>query len=126
MPRRHILTERQRKTLLDIPTDEASLLRHYTLADDDLEYIQTRRRAHNRFGFALQLCALRFPGRLLGRTPSSQASTDGSPKNFLSVGSCPLPKATPRCPVRVSSCRVPGASRHHPGRPSACWPLPFR
>jgi len=65
MPRRHILTERQRKTLLDIPTDEASLLRHYTLADDDLEYIQTRRRAHNRFGFALQLCALRFPGRLL-------------------------------------------------------------
>jgi TnpA family transposase len=65
MPRRDILTERQRKTLLDIPTDEASLLRYYTLADDDLEYIQTRRRAHNRFGFALQLCALRFPGRLL-------------------------------------------------------------
>ena len=42
MPRRHIQTERQRKTLLDIPTDEASLLRHYILADDDLEYIQTR------------------------------------------------------------------------------------
>ncbi|SDQ28753.1 Tn3 family transposase [Pseudovibrio sp. Tun.PSC04-5.I4] len=65
MAHRTILTERQRATLFGLPTDEASLLRHYTLADDDLEYIQTRRRAHNRFGFALQLCALRFPGRLL-------------------------------------------------------------
>ena len=37
----------------------------FELADDDLEYIHTRRRSHNRFGFALQLCALRFPGRLL-------------------------------------------------------------
>ena len=62
---RTVLTERQRSALFDLPTDEPSLLRHYTLADDDLEYIQARRRAHNCFGFALQLCALRFPGRLL-------------------------------------------------------------
>ena len=41
------------------------MLRHYTLADDDLEIIRARRRPHNRFGFALQLCALRYPGRLL-------------------------------------------------------------
>ncbi|MFT4699653.1 MAG: hypothetical protein ACI9ND_000481 [Yoonia sp.] len=65
MSHRTVLTERQRSALFDLPTDEASLLRHYTLADDDLEYIQARRRAHNCFGFALQLCALRFPGRLL-------------------------------------------------------------
>ena len=65
MPRRSILTERQRAALFDLPTDEASMLRHFTLADDDLEYIRARRRAHNRFGFALQLCALRYPGRLL-------------------------------------------------------------
>ena len=65
MAHRTILTERQRSALFDLPTDEPSLLRHYTLADDDLEYIHTRRRSHNRFGFALQLCALRFPGRLL-------------------------------------------------------------
>ena len=65
MAHRTILTERQRATLFDLPTDEISLLHHYTLADDDIEYILTRRRAHNRFGFALQLCALRFPGRLL-------------------------------------------------------------
>ena len=65
MAHRTILTERQRALLFDLPTDEGSLLRHYTLADDDLEHIRARRRAHNRFGFALQLCALRFPGRLL-------------------------------------------------------------
>jgi len=40
MPRRHILTERQRRTLLALPTDEASLLKHYTLAEDDLEHIR--------------------------------------------------------------------------------------
>ncbi|PWL33544.1 Tn3 family transposase [Marivita sp. XM-24bin2] len=65
MPRRSILTDRQRAALFDLPTDDASMLRHYTLADDDLEIIHARRRPHNRFGFALQLCALRYPGRLL-------------------------------------------------------------
>ena len=65
MPRRHILTERQRSALFDLPTDELSLLRHYTLGDDDLGHIQERRRPENRLGFALQLCALRYPGRAL-------------------------------------------------------------
>ena len=65
MPRRRILTDRQRSALLDLPTDEATLLKVYTLADDDLEHIQQRRRSHNKLGFALQLCALRHPGRVL-------------------------------------------------------------
>nr|WP_323127705.1 Tn3 family transposase [Klebsiella pneumoniae] len=41
------------------------LLKHYTLSDEDLGHIRLRRRAHNRFGFALQLCVLRYPGRVL-------------------------------------------------------------
>lgn len=65
MAHRTILTDRQRAALFELPTDEASMLRHYTLADDDLEIINARRRPYNRFGFALQLCALRYPGRLL-------------------------------------------------------------
>ncbi|KPZ06362.1 hypothetical protein ALO41_200069 [Pseudomonas amygdali pv. ulmi] len=65
MPRRHILTERQRSALFDLPIDELSLLRHYTLGDDDLAHIQERRRPENRLGYALQLCALRYPGRTL-------------------------------------------------------------
>ena len=40
-------------------------MRHYTLADDDIEHIRARRLAHNQLGFALQLCAFRYPGRLL-------------------------------------------------------------
>ncbi len=65
MPRRSILTERQRSALLNLPTDEVTMLQHYILADDDLEHINSRRRSENRIGFALQLCALRYPGRLL-------------------------------------------------------------
>jgi hypothetical protein len=42
------------------------MLRHYTLADDDLEAVRTRRRPQNKFGFGLQLCALRYLGLLLG------------------------------------------------------------
>lgn len=42
MPRRSILTARQRAALFDLPTDEATILYHYTLADDDLEFIRTR------------------------------------------------------------------------------------
>lgn len=65
MPRRSILTKRQQARLLDLPTDAASLHERYTLDDFDLEQIRDRRRAHNKMGFALQLCALRYPGRLL-------------------------------------------------------------
>jgi len=65
MPRRQILTDRQRSSLFDLPTDSAALLHHYTLSDDDLEQIRRRRQSHNRLGFALQLCAFRYPGRLL-------------------------------------------------------------
>ena len=65
MAHRTILTERQRAALFDLPTSEAEMLRHYTLADDDLDHIRGRRRPENRIGFALQLCALRYPGRLL-------------------------------------------------------------
>jgi len=50
---------------LDLPTDAAILHEHYTLDDFDLEQIGQRRRSHNKMGFAVQLCALRYPGRLL-------------------------------------------------------------
>ena len=65
MPRRSIWSARQRGALLDLPTDEAALLRHYTQSDDDIEQIRVQRGGHNRLGFALQLCAFRYPGRIL-------------------------------------------------------------
>ena len=51
--------------LLALPDDETLLIQHWTLSPDDLAVIVRRRRPHNRLGFAIQLCALRYPGRLL-------------------------------------------------------------
>ncbi len=76
MPRRSIWSARQRAALFDLPTDEAALLGHYTLSDDDIEHIRVRRGGHNRLGFALQLCVFRYPGRLL-------ASGEAIPLNVL-------------------------------------------
>ena len=59
------LTSRQRSALFSLPQREADLLRHYTLSDEDLQHIGARRRSRNKLGFALQLCVLRYPGRLL-------------------------------------------------------------
>lgn len=65
MPRRRVLTDAQITALFALPTAEPDLIRHYTLGPDDLAVIARRRRPHNRLGFALQLCALRYPGRLI-------------------------------------------------------------
>jgi len=65
MPRRHVITDAQFDRLLALPTGEADLIRHYTLSQEDLDVIARRRRPQNRLGFALQLCALRYPGRLI-------------------------------------------------------------
>ena len=74
MPRRRVLTDGQLNALLALPTTEPELLRYYTLSRADLDVIVRRRREHNRLGFALQLCALRYPGRLLrpGETVPSE------------------------------------------------------
>jgi Domain of unknown function (DUF4158) len=65
MPRRRALTTAQLDELFTLPTDKSTLDRYWTLTDTDLEAIRRRRRDCNRLGFALQLCVLRYPGRLL-------------------------------------------------------------
>ena len=65
MPRRAVLSDEQRAALLALPDDETLLVQHWTLSRDDLAIIVRRRRPHNRLGFAIQLCALRYPGRFL-------------------------------------------------------------
>ena len=59
--------------LYDPSTSQRDLIRHYTLAQSDLALIRRCRHAHNRLGFALMLCYLRYPGRPLSsaeRPPS--------------------------------------------------------
>lgn len=73
MPRRRALTEAQLQMLLALPTDEAVLVREWTLSAADLAAIGRRRRDRNRLGFALQLCALRFVAEQVGAEPDTLA-----------------------------------------------------
>src|SRR5271165_3457558 len=65
MPRRRAVTREQLEVLLALPATETELIRHWTLGAADLTAIERRRGDPNQLGFALQLCAFRYPGRLL-------------------------------------------------------------
>jgi len=71
MPRREILTSSQRMQLLAFPDDEGELIRRYTLTKADLAFVRQHRGDHNRLGIAVQMCSLRFPGRVLGENEST-------------------------------------------------------
>jgi hypothetical protein len=62
MPRRRLLTPAERAGLLAFPTTDDDLIRQYTFSEPDLAAIRQRRGRHNRLGFAVQLCYLRYPG----------------------------------------------------------------
>ena len=64
MPRRTLLSPTQRAQFTEPATTPRELIQHYTLTDEDLEVIHRHRGSHNRLGFAVQLCYLRFPGRV--------------------------------------------------------------
>lgn len=68
MPVRTLLSPEQRSRLFSVPTDIATMTRHYILDAADLAVVRSRRRASNRLGFAVQLCVLRHPGRVLDPT----------------------------------------------------------
>ena len=65
MPRRGILTPTERESLFAFPAEPEDLVRHYTLSEADFSVINQRRGDHNRLGFAVQLCCLRYPGYAL-------------------------------------------------------------
>ena len=60
MPRRSLLTPAERTGLLAFPTADDEFIRHYTFSEPDLSAIRQRRGNHNRLGFAVQLCYLRY------------------------------------------------------------------
>ena len=65
MARRTLLSAEQRTRLFGISTEAAEMAKHSTLSAEDLALVRTKRRPGNRLGFAVQLCALRHPGRPL-------------------------------------------------------------
>jgi hypothetical protein len=74
MPHQELLTESQRLSLQAPASDERGMVRHYTLTAEDLALINSRRGEPNHLGFALMLCYLRFPGRILqqGEQPPAE------------------------------------------------------
>jgi TnpA family transposase len=64
LPTRELLSPSLRAQFTEIPATISlrDIARYYTLSVDDLKIINRRRRSHNRLGFAVQLCYLRFPG----------------------------------------------------------------
>jgi TnpA family transposase len=74
MPHQELLTESQRLSLQAPASDERGMVCHYTLTAEDLALINSRRGDPNRLGFALMLCYLRFPGRILqqGEQPPAE------------------------------------------------------
>lgn len=73
------LSEADRARLSMYPAEitEDDLGAHFTLSPDDQAVVRRRRREHNRLGFALQLCTLRFLGFLpedLMRAPRAVVS----------------------------------------------------
>jgi TnpA family transposase len=65
MPRRSLLTPVERASLIALPATDDDLIRHYMFTESDLVVIRQRRGNHNRLGFAVQLCYLRYPGQAL-------------------------------------------------------------
>lgn len=80
MPRRMILTDAERQNFLALPSDDDTLIRHWSLDDEDHRLLETRRRDDTRLGLALQLCALRYPGRLIQRGEVIPESISGGAK----------------------------------------------
>ncbi len=66
MPRRSILSAAERDSLFALPDTQEGLIKHYTLTESDLAFINQHRGGANRLGVAVQLCYMRYPGVVLG------------------------------------------------------------
>ncbi|STA51383.1 DUF4158 domain-containing protein [Chryseobacterium carnipullorum] len=66
MALRKILSEKEKENLIESPSLKEDIIRWYTLAESDIIIIeQNCRGTANKLGFAIQLCYLRFPGKVL-------------------------------------------------------------
>jgi len=65
MARRRLLSDEQMAPFWALASGEREIVRHYTLSAADIELVAKRRAGANRLGFAVLLCGMRFPGRVL-------------------------------------------------------------
>jgi len=63
MAQRPLLKADRWVALLGVPTDEETLIQHYTLTQTELDLVQEKTAAYNQLGLAIQLCLIRHLGR---------------------------------------------------------------
>ncbi len=73
MARRRLLSDEQLAPFWAWASDERAIVRHYTLSRADLDLIGKKRTASNQLGFAVLMCGMRFPGRVLDVTETPPA-----------------------------------------------------
>ena len=73
MPRRELLTPTERLQLLALPEDAGELIRVLTLSKADIAFVRQHRGDHNRFGIAVLMAYLRYPGRTLAKDEKPHA-----------------------------------------------------
>ena len=116
MPRRVILTDAERQNFLALPTDDDTLIRHWRLNDEDHRLLETRRRDDTRLGLALQLYALRYPGRLIQRGEVIPESSLAILADQLQIEPGVLATFAHRVPTRYEQLAVlrhKAAAGHH-------------
>jgi TnpA family transposase len=74
MARRRLLSDEQLAPLWAWASDERAIVRHYALSRADLDLIAKKRTASNRLGFAVLMCGMRFPGRVLDAAETPPAA----------------------------------------------------
>ena len=100
MPRRRALTGEQLVDLFALPAAEADLVRHWTLGAGDFAAIERRRGGANQLGCALQLCAFRYPGRLLRPGEAIPEAALGFIASQLGIGPSSLSTYAARAQTR--------------------------
>jgi len=79
MRKHELLSDNERKQLLNIPENRDDLVRLYTFEPMEIDLIRQRREDHNRLGVALQLALLRHPGM----TMAQMLDNGGLPDNLV-------------------------------------------
>ncbi|MCL2312319.1 MAG: Tn3 family transposase [Firmicutes bacterium] len=75
MPRKKALSLSEMDSLMAFPNTVDGIIQYYTFNEQDINIIMQHRGNHNRLGFAIQLCYLRYPGYVL--------PTSGKPPELL-------------------------------------------
>jgi TnpA family transposase len=97
------LTDNERKQLQNFPTDISAddVNTFFTLSATDMTLVQKQRGPHNRLGFSLQLCTLRYLGFPLQKIMALPERVVSYVANQLNVTAADLPKYGNRGPTRT-------------------------